>query len=143
MKYAFYKIVKVKKLERKLFFEAFYISFIVRVKLFFSPFRKIAEKLGEKGKLSMNNLQINDVLLVEIIHAIKRSVKYSVWRNKCLEQAITVKIMLSRRNISSTIFFGVKKAEDELKAHAWLKIGETFVVGERQHEKYTIVAFYT
>jgi hypothetical protein len=30
-----------------------------------------------------------------------------------------------------------------LEAHAWVKIGKNFVVGERNHETFTVVAYYS
>ena len=128
-------------MERKLFFEAWRISFLTRWMLILLPFKKYSKKLGERGKESEN---INDNQIIsEVAHAIKRAVKYSLWRNKCLEQAITAKKMLNKRNIQSTIYFGVRKPEDKLEAHAWLKVGDTFVVGQKGYQSFTVVAWYT
>lgn len=143
MKYAFYKVFIIPKKERKLFFEAYFISLRVRCNLILYPFNKYSQKLGEKGKVSENQLLQDTELLSQIKHAIKRVVKYSFWRNKCLEQSITAKIMLSKRKIESTIYFGVRKKNEKLEAHAWLKTGDNFVIGERQCETYTVVSFYT
>jgi len=143
MKYAFYKVFIVPKKERNLFFEACFISIKVRINLILFSFNKYSKKFGEKGKHSEVQPETDALLLAQIKHAIKRAVKYSVWRNKCMEQSITAKIMLSKRKIDSTIFFGVRKKNDHLEAHAWLKTGSTFVVGEKQCETYTVVSFYT
>ena len=143
MKYAFYKVFKVSSLERKLFFEAWIISFYTRLMLIFFPFKKYSQRLGERGKVAENNIKIDSQIIVEIAIAIKRAVKYSLWRNKCLEQAITAKKILKKRNINSTIFFGVRKPEDKLEAHAWLKVDDTFVVGQRNYEAFTVVAYYS
>ena len=143
MKYRFYKIFSISALERKLFFEAWRISFFTRWMLILFPFKKYSKKLGERGKIALNQQEVDPQFLLEVAHAIKRGVKYSLWRNKCLEQAITAKKMLKKRNINSTIYFGVRKPEDKLEAHAWLKVGEVFVVGQKGYQSFTIVAWYS
>lgn len=143
MKYAFYKVFIIPKKERKLFFEAYFISLKVRSNLMLFSFNKYSQKLGEKGKLSDNQLIQDKELLAQIRHAIKRAVKYSFWKNKCMEQSITAKKMLLKRKIESTIYFGVRKKDKNLEAHAWLKTGENFVIGEKQSDTYTVVSFYT
>jgi len=107
------------------------------------PFKQYSHKLGEKGKVYKKENGIDLKLIANISLAIKRAVKYSLWRNKCLEQAITAKKMLKKRNVKTTIYFGVRKTENKLEAHAWLKTGDDFVVGEKNYETFTIVAFYT
>jgi len=143
MKYNFYKVFTIGSTNRKLFFEAWFVSFFTRIMLIILPFKQYSKKLGERSKIAKTENNINSQLVSELTHAIKRAVKYSLWRNKCLEQAITAKKMLKKRNIKSTIFFGVRKPGDNLEAHAWLKVGDTFVVGERNHETFTVVAFYS
>lgn len=143
MKYAFYKVFLIPEKEKKLFFEAYFISLKVRIGLVLHSFNKYSEKLGEKGKMSNAQPDIDNILLNEIKYAIKRAVKYSLWRNKCMEQAITAKRMLSKRGIDSTIYFGVRKNNEKLEAHSWLKMGDVFIVGEKQSDAYTVVSFYT
>lgn len=143
MRYRFYKVVVISPLERKLFFEAWCMSFFIRWMVILFPFKKYSQRLGERGVVAENSKEIDSKLIFEVAHAIKRGVKYSLWRNKCLEQAITAKKMLKKRNINSTIYFGVRKSEDRLEAHAWLKAGEAFVVGQRNHETFTVVAYYS
>ncbi len=143
MKYSFYKVFYISSTERKLFFEAWFISFYIRTILIILPFKQYSQKLGVRSRITRTEKDIDFQLIFEIVHAIKRAVKYSLWRNKCLEQAITAKKMLKKRNIPSTIYFGVRKPGDKLEAHAWLKVGERFVVGERNHETFTVVAYYT
>jgi hypothetical protein len=143
MKYAFYKVFKVSSTDRKLFFEAWFLSFYIRWMLILFPFKKYSKKLGERSRESDNILENDKEIILNIARAIKRAVGYSLWRNKCLEQAITAKTMLKKRNINSTIYFGVRKPEDKLEAHAWLKVGDSFVVGQKNHETFTVVAYYS
>ena len=143
MKYAIYKVFKVSPLERNFFFNAFFTSFFIRIKLIFVPFSKYSKKIGTLNVLPEKTIDFDEVLVANIKQAIRRSVKYSLWRNKCLEQSVTAKKMLQKSNVSSTIYFGVRKNDDKLEAHAWVKIGDTFVIGEKNHDAFTVVAFYT
>lgn len=52
------------------------------------------------------------------------------WRPRCLVQAITVAHCLSRRRLPFEITIGVRRDRPEtLGAHAWLRVGETIVIG--------------
>lgn len=142
MKYNVFKIFSVSKIERKLFLEALFTSLIIRIILIFISFKNYSQKIG-KLNIVHNNVSYNDELIHNIRNAVKRAAKYSLWRNKCLEQAITAKKMLKKRKTNSTIYFGLCKNNNKLEAHAWLKVGEIFVVGEKNHKKYTVVAYYS
>lgn len=143
MKLAFHKFFTVSSKERALFFEAWVFSFFARLKLIFTPFSIYSKRLGKHNYLPEEVSDFDIELVAKIKQAIKRAVAYSVWRNKCLEQSVTAKKMLKKRGISSTIYFGVRKTNNKLEAHAWVKIGDTFVVGERNHETFTVVAYYS
>ena len=138
-----FKIFCVSKIEQKLFFEAYFTSFIVRISLIFTPFNNYSKKIGalNSDAKTINNLCIETINSIRI--AVKRAAKYSIWRNKCLEQAITAKKMLKKRHIESTIYFGVCKNNNKLEAHAWLKVNETFVVGEKNHKRFIVVAYFS
>jgi hypothetical protein len=143
MKYSFFKIISINSLERKLFFEAYFYSFYFSAKVLFQPFKKYSKILGTKNSIVPIETPIDQELLLTISRAIKRAAKYSLWRCKCLEQSLIAKKMLSKRDIESTIYFGVRKPDDKLEAHAWVKVGEAFVVGQKQHHTFTVVALYT
>jgi hypothetical protein len=62
------------------------------------------------------------------------------WTSKCLDQAIAAKVMLSRRGISATVYFGVRNDEQgELAAHAWLRSGAVYVTGGLNRRRYTVI----
>ena len=48
--------------------------------------------------------------------------------------------MLKSKNISTTIYLGVRKEGNEMKAHAWLRCGEYYVTGGAIRDQYTVVA---
>ncbi len=62
------------------------------------------------------------------------------WESKCLVQALTAQKLLKNQGISTTIYLGVRKEGNEMKAHAWLRCGEYYVTGGAIREQYTVVA---
>ncbi len=143
MSYNVFKFFSISKTEQKLFFEAYFTSFFVRMNLLFTTFNYYSKKIGVLNADTKNTNNLNNEFLFSVSLAVKRAAKYSIWRNKCLEQAITAKKMLKKRQIESTIFFGVCKNNNKLEAHAWVKVGEMFVIGEKNHKKFTVVAYYS
>lgn len=56
--------------------------------------------------------------------AISRANKIAFWNNKCLVSSLAARIMLTRRNITSKIYLGIKIiGQKEMTAHAWLMVG--------------------
>ena len=64
---------------------------------------------------------------------------------KCFALSLTIKQMLKKRGIESTLYLGVKKGQpDSLLAHAWLKCGDITVYGGREAAKhYRELVVYT
>lgn len=55
----------------------------------------------------------------------------------CLTQALVGRLLLARDGIDATLHIGVTKAEDVLKAHAWLEYGDVIILGgRRSREEY-------
>ena len=77
------------------------------------------------------------------IGAISRRV---FWRADCLPQAIAARIMLARRRIPSTIYFGLEKPVDgtwyRRSAHAWVRSGTTILTGERGYRRFSVVSTF-
>lgn len=67
---------------------------------------------------------------------------YTPWRSNCLAQAISGKLMLRVRGISSTLYLGLSNKGTQLAAHAWLRVGEQMVTGGAIATQYKVVAFY-
>lgn len=124
--------------------EAFILLGICRVLILTVKFKRIAPYLGILMKESSTEVLYKDLYVVEnIAWAINNSSKFTFWESKCLVQAITAKVMLRRRKIKSTIYFGVFKDEDnKIKAHAWVRCGNMIVNGEKGKEKFTIVSVF-
>lgn len=81
------------------------------------------------------------------IAMIKRSFQFVLkiipWRSVCLDQAIAMHRMLSRRHLQSTFYFGVKMDDSKkLIAHAWIRCGSLWMIGYQGRGSYTVVCSY-
>ena len=126
--------------------EAFILLLYARILVVFKPFKKIAPTLGnhlEEASEIPSEDQIEEAKTIG--RAIKRVSQFTPFRSMCFEQAITASIMLSKRDIKTTTYFGVLKDEsvkEGLKAHAWIKVGETTITGNRGINKFTVVSTF-
>ena len=141
----FRKYTSLEKQERRIlhhtFFWLMYASLLARM----IPLRWFNHVLGEfntKNTVELNSFQTGTVNAV--MKNMRRCKRRLPWKVKCFEEAITVKKVLEKHRIQSTLFLGVdKNDENELIAHAWLKAGNRIVAGDRGVEKFVVVGFYT
>jgi hypothetical protein len=125
--------------EYMLFAEAWILLAVARLVLVTVSFKKIAAKL--KDRESKEYRIPAPAELKMITDAIIRAGSRSPWRTKCFEKALAGKMMLRRRGISSTIFFGVRKdGQQKMHAHAWMKSTGFVVTGGTGIDQYTLLS---
>lgn len=136
------KYLRISVEERRLFWQSVWYLFIAWYKTRFRHPKKYLKKIGLEGSLAPEpNLQdIAYGLLLK--NAVRRAVKATPFKTKCLQQAMAGKILLNKQGVPSTIYFGVSKKDQNLKAHAWLKVGDVFITGERGHKEFVLVSFF-
>ncbi|MGD8781902.1 MAG: lasso peptide biosynthesis B2 protein [Ignavibacteria bacterium] len=54
----------------------------------------------------------------------------------------TEKLILKKRNIPSTLYLGVKKDDNKMEAHAWLRIGDKIITGKNVSEDFTVISYF-
>ena len=137
--------VRLGSRRKKLFLEAWFTLSFSRIMIFFMPFRKLANYLGETTNESTNDLSKQELSKVkEIGREIKKASLYTPFRSLCFEQALTVKLMLKKRKIPATIYLGVAKEEDtKLHAHAWTRAGNYIVSGKREKDLFKVVSSFS
>jgi hypothetical protein len=65
------------------------------------------------------------------------------WKSKCLDQALAAQHMLARRHLPTTLYLGMRKEENQCwGAHAWVRCGDRWVIGESPNVPYTVVGTY-
>ena len=135
---------KRSRTEYLLFAEAWILLAFARAVLILFPFKKIAPLLGKvMYEVPQEALGRGTAIQQPVGLAIARACRFSPWRTKCFEQAIAAKLMLKRRGVKTTVFFGVlKDASQKIHAHAWLKSNEMIVTGGPYVSQFTIVSWF-
>lgn len=75
----------------------------------------------------------------KIAYHVNRVAEHTPWDSKCLVRALTAQRLLTKKNISTTLYLGVKTDDDRMIAHAWLRTGEYYATGGNG-DGYAIVA---
>ena len=108
------------------------------------PFKKLTSRFGNKQMETSLEQQINNVELIQdIAKAIDRARGFAFWRPNCYPQAIAAKIMLKKRHIPSTLYVGVTKKDDVLKAHAWTRAQDIILTGGKVAPEYSVLATFS
>ncbi len=113
-----------------------------RAFILFVPFNKLRKRMGKVKEESSEEVDINTYRearnVSEIVSIVSR---HTPWESKCLVQALTAQKLLKEKEISTTLYLGVKKDRDNnMLAHAWLRCGKYYVTGGANKEGYAVVA---
>ena len=97
---------------------------------------------GPHGEPDTPSTRVSQAFQVAL--AVRRMSRHTPWRSNCLAKAIAGRLMLHRRRIASTVYFGMARQRDgEMTAHAWLKSGEMTLTGGSNLDRYAIVAIFS
>jgi len=108
------------------------------------PLRRLAPRLGQPQAESPHSLTPEAVQQAQLIARLVSIAGHRLpWTCTCLVQALAGMQMLRRRGQSCTLYLGVAKNQtQQLSAHAWLRSGEVFVTGGREHHDFVIVGSF-
>ena len=128
-----------------LFARAIITSAIVKSALVFIPFSKIKHVLGNPNIESKTECsEETAIYLRKVQTALRLCNKYTPWETECYTLALTGKILLKRKNIISTLYFGFRKnKKDEYEGHAWLRSGSVIISGNKNLPTYQIQSYFT
>lgn len=62
-------------------------------------------------------------------HVVAAAALHAPWRSDCYPQALTARTFLALRRIPHVVCFGVRRENDALVAHAWIRAGDLVVTG--------------
>ena len=129
--------------EQLLLIEALLNLTLARVIILF-PFRWFSSRLGQTATDSHAELTpAQAASAAQIGAAVARMSPHTLWDNACLTQAVAAQWMLHRRNIPSTLYLGIEKeSEKKWLAHAWVRCGQTILVGASGYTNYTVVSSF-
>jgi len=136
---------KIKRADKLLAIETLLWLFTARLMVTFLPFKVIKPHLGEHMKNSDAETDKNNLRQIKRVRSyILKIGKIAPWKCTCYVDAITAKQLLKRRQIQTTIYFGVGKDDKKkLIAHAWLQCGHTIITGGDCRHNYKEVSFFT
>ena len=109
------------------------------------PFRYLTRALGVSAYKQADQLPgtVKSVYPELIRWVIQVVSPCTPWESKCLVQAITAKILLRFKGLSSTLYLGVARNDQhQLIAHAWLRCGQTIVTGGAVNHEFTVVSWF-
>ena len=130
------RFAQVDNRRRALVVEAVICLLLSRLALIFIPFPHLARRLGtfvppSDLRVSPTPSSQENVRTAEDIGwAVTRAARHVPFKAVCLPQAMTARVMLMRRGVSSVLHFGAGKGEEKpLEAHAWLDAAGVEVTG--------------
>jgi hypothetical protein len=127
--------------EKKLFFEAYLLILRIKILLKLTSLSYLVNALKRDSEdthiNSLNDLSFQQALLVG--RAVKQAAGHHIGEVSCLVQSLVTQRMLQRRSIIGTLYIGVNKSDEGVKAHAWLKCNDRVIVGEHLHELYKVM----
>lgn len=121
--------------------EATVCLLFVKLALRVVPFRRLATYLGGHGQASpteVDNATRDCARLVG--RALRVARRRLPFQSRCLVMAIAALLMMKRRRLDSTLYFGVATGDgDELQAHAWVTVGDVMVTGGAGRHGHVVV----
>ena len=132
------------KAVKLLFVEALFTSLWVKISLKFFPFKRVLTWQGAVNKESDRNPQPDTLFIRKNIKtALQLCNRYSLWPTECYTLSLTGKLLLRRRNISSTIYIGFKKDEGKYKGHAWLRANDIYISGFKESKEFQVTLLFS
>ena len=130
--------------EKILFLKAFLWLIWSSLALKYWSFKKLKNRFGNKlFETSTKGLPEERKVIIKISKALDRAIRIAFWNPNCYPQAITAKILLKNHCIPSTLYLGVKKEKNELKAHAWTRSQDLILTGGKNASEYKILSFFS
>jgi len=124
------------------FIEAWMLLHAMKLTILIIPFKRIAGRIGKVHSETSLEPVFSDGL-PNVEQAIRRASRYTIHQSKCYDQALTGKVMLKRRRLPSTLYFGLAKdSTNSLTAHAWVRCGNRIITGKAGVEGYTVIVCF-
>lgn len=127
---------------RRYWFEALVFLTAARFGLWLLPFARLTwffERGGQDKLRGAERTRVRE----GVQWAISEASLYLPGETVCFPRAIAAQLMLRRRGITTTLYYGAATLPTrELKAHVWLQDGAIGVVGHESAGEYHILARY-
>lgn len=121
-----------------------YYLIVARLITCLYPFNKYAILLGDKYCETL----YDDMRDPELLYWLKcchkqfpKINKFMPWKSACLQQSIAAYLLLSKKKLPTTLYFGMKRNGTKVTGHAWLRCGKFYITGGNGNE-YTLICSY-
>ena len=122
--------------------QALYYCGVYRLCILLIPMKKLERFFGKAGlETDFKEDIMQSSYVRNVAQVVNRVSSKTPWESKCLLRALTIRRILSRHKIPTTLYLGVMKQEEELRAHAWIRCGSFYLSGG-DGEGYAKVATY-
>ncbi len=129
--------------ERAALAEAVFCLALARALVRLVPFRILAPRLGRQMvESSFQRSLAGESAGSRVRWAVAAAARRMPFRARCLEQAYAATMMLRRRGVPSTIYFGVAREGGALEAHAWVRSISGYVTGGANARRYAVVTLF-
>ena len=122
--------------------EAIWFTAWHRFQILHRPFAKLSPKIGTFGAETAWDAEI-PTAVPEVQRIVKAVSRRMPWTCNCMVRALTMKKMLARRGIPSTLYMGVAMdGNGNMEAHAWLRCGNRYISGKTEMNRFTVAGTY-
>ena len=128
------KVIRRSRQERALLLESSFWLLAARVAVPWFEFRRIARVLRLVEGDAPDTLPRQEGLTPQqVAWAVEAVAGHAPWASTCLMRALAGHVLLRRRGISSVLTLGVATTgtSGTIVAHAWLRCGESVLIGGR------------
>lgn len=102
------------------------------------PFDEVMRGTAPRGSGALASGEID-----RLVWAVNAARRRSWLRAMCIESALALRSMLTRRGVAATLHYGIRNDTDgKLEAHVWLSIGGAVRIGGESADRFTEVATF-
>lgn len=140
--YSIKNFLKWSRRDKRLFYKAYFFSGVIRGTILVIPFKRFKAYLGHVDRESPYELSLSQYKqALHINEIVTKACSLTPWQSKCLVRALVTQHFLKTHEISSTLYLGVRRDEEnKMAAHAWLRCGKLIVTGKYGARAYQQVA---
>lgn len=125
---------------------------LARLAVLLFPFTRIAPYLGvpiacdnEDDSQHNQEGQLTSAQMLrarQISRLVVNTARYCPWKANCFAQAIVARLFLGWHGLPYRLYFGLRRDDSSLKAHAWVCCSSIFVSGGNGFKHHTVVGCY-
>jgi hypothetical protein len=137
------KFLKRSPGDQGLLLEALLLLLVSRAFLRLMPFRWIARAVSRPPAARQIDETGARALIERVRWAVRASARNGIGSALCFPQGIAAQVMLARRGVPSTLYYGVANSPTRaLEAHVWVRAGSLDVVGCEGADRFKLLVSF-